>query len=202
MKIAIIGVGNVGGAFSEALSKKGHTIYLGVRDAKNAKLKNLIKNNVFAMSVNEAAQQADVILIAVHPNSLQDVCNNVDKTNKIIVDITNSIAEKLEGFSSNSEAIASWLGSKNVVKAFNTIGANLIDNTKFGDVIAPTFMASDSQEAKKIVSDLAKDLGFREVIDCGSLASASLLEQLAGVWVGLAMRAGLGRNIAFDLLRK
>jgi hypothetical protein len=62
------------------------------------------------------------------------------------------------------------------------------------------FLCGDDEEARTFVGWLAGDLGF-EVLDAGPLANAETLEAMARLWVYLA-RNGLGRDIAFRLVRK
>lgn len=52
-----------------------------------------------------------------------------------------------------------------------------------------------------MVGELAADIGF-DVVDIGSLANARMLENLALLWIELALRQELGPNIAFKLLRR
>jgi predicted dinucleotide-binding enzyme len=42
MNIAIIGAGNVGGTLGAAWANRGHEVFFGVRDAADAKLKELL----------------------------------------------------------------------------------------------------------------------------------------------------------------
>lgn len=62
-------------------------------------------------------------------------------------------------------------------------------------------IAGDDVEAKRTVSGLAQDLGF-DVVDAGPLRNARSLEHVAVLWIHLAMVGGLGRDIAFKLLRR
>ena len=48
---------------------------------------------------------------------------------------------------------------------------------------------------------LVDELGF-DPVDAGPLTQARLLEPLALLWISLAYRQGLGRNIAFRLMRR
>jgi predicted dinucleotide-binding enzyme len=63
------------------------------------------------------------------------------------------------------------------------------------------FVCGDDDAAKPMVLRLVADLGF-EAVDAGELKVARLLEPLAMLWIHLAMRQGLGREIAFALLRR
>jgi 8-hydroxy-5-deazaflavin:NADPH oxidoreductase len=51
------------------------------------------------------------------------------------------------------------------------------------------------------VLQLVAELGF-DAVDAGGLKVARLLEPLAMLWIHLAMAQGLGREIAFALLRR
>jgi predicted dinucleotide-binding enzyme len=62
-------------------------------------------------------------------------------------------------------------------------------------------VCGDDGEAKSLVLGVARDLGF-DAVDAGDLGAARLLEGLAELWVHLAFRAGLGRDMAFALLRR
>jgi hypothetical protein len=87
------------------------------------------------------------------------------------------------------------------VKAFNTTGAeNMLDPLYAGDAIT-MFICGDDPDAKATVTKLAEALGF-EVADVGGLETARLIEPLALVWINLAIKQGLGRNIAFKLVRR
>jgi 8-hydroxy-5-deazaflavin:NADPH oxidoreductase len=48
---------------------------------------------------------------------------------------------------------------------------------------------------------MARDVGF-DAIDAGPLKSACGIDRLLTVWRTLAFDAGLGRNVAFELLRR
>ena len=43
MKIAVIGIGNVGGTLGPAWAKAGHEVIFGVRDPDSAKVKTLLE---------------------------------------------------------------------------------------------------------------------------------------------------------------
>ena len=50
-----------------------------------------------------------------------------------------------------------------------------------------------------MVASLAETLGF-EAVDVGGLSMSGAVEGLAQVWIGLAHRQGLGRDIGLRLL--
>jgi predicted dinucleotide-binding enzyme len=203
MNIAIIGAGNVGGSLARAWSSK-HTIFLGVRDPSNPDKQELGKLPNTTVTKNaDAVSRADVIVIAVHPPQLREVCESLGNiSGKIIIDANNSIRERVADFPDNSAAIAAWTNGAKVVKCFNTAGANIIGHADFGEIKADTYMAGDNVQAKETVNSLAQDAGFARAVDCGKLANAAWLEKLADVWVGLVINSGLGREFAFKMLQR
>jgi predicted dinucleotide-binding enzyme len=102
---------------------------------------------------------------------------------------------------SGAESVSGWAPGARVVKAFNTTGSgNMMDADYRGQ--RPTmFFCGDDASAKEITAGLAEELGF-EPCDCGPLMVARYLEPVAGLWVQLAYREGLGTDIAFKLLRR
>ena len=66
---------------------------------------------------------------------------------------------------------------------------------------ATMLLCGDEEMAKAAVWQLAEELGF-EPVDAGPLSAARHLENLALLWIHLAQVNGLGRGIAFRLLRR
>lgn len=98
---------------------------------------------------------------------------------------------------SAAEEIAKSIPGAKVVKAFNTVFAQLLLNgADFGDGRKVTvFIAADSEQGKQTVRELAESMGF-ETVDAGTLKNARYLEPLAGLNIYLGYGAGLGTHIA------
>jgi 8-hydroxy-5-deazaflavin:NADPH oxidoreductase len=210
MNIAILGAGNVGGALGKGWAAKGHSIYYGVPDPQSEKIRallNSIGKNARAGNVHDAAANADVIVLATPWPATQDAVLAAGKlTGKIVIDCTNPLQPDLSGLAlghttSAAEQVAQWAAGARVVKAFNTTGAGNMANTHYGDKEITMCVAGDDASAKTVVMGLAHDLGF-EAVDAGPLKNARLLEPFAMLWIYLAVKQGLGPNIAFKLLRR
>lgn len=209
MKISIIGAGNVGGSLGKILAAKGHTIIYAVRNPLAAKVQSVLQETgPFASAdfVKEAVQKSDVTVLATPWEAIGEVVFQiVDLKGKILIDCMNPISPNpewpLSQGSSAAEEIAKRLTGFKVVKAFNTIGAGNLSDLSFGSIHADAFICGDDAEAKKIVSQLAKDIGF-DAVDVGGLRSAEMLESLAKLWITLAYQQGIGPHIAFKLLHK
>ena len=62
-------------------------------------------------------------------------------------------------------------------------------------------LAGDDSGAKAAVAEIAEQAGFT-VVDCGPLRNAALLENLAVLWIHLAVTEGRGRFVGFKLLER
>jgi 8-hydroxy-5-deazaflavin:NADPH oxidoreductase len=205
MKIAIIGTGNVGSALAAKWANKGHEVYLGVRDLKNFKgQKLLVITNIQVFSIQEAVKKSEVILLSTPAPAAIEVTKSLgDTTGKVIIDAMNIVkGNGPEGYSHTSDAILGNTQTKDVVKCFNTTGANNMLNTDYNGTAIDMFVAGDSLKAKEIAIQLAKDAGFAECYHIGGNDKFELMEQFAWFWINLAMFQGQGREIAFKLLKR
>lgn len=203
MKIAIIGTGNVGGALATAWAKAGHQILLGVRDTSHFKGVELLQNpNTTAKSIEDAAAEADVILVATPPQFAEELAGAFgDVSGKVIIDATNAVRTRPENYPTAYHAFSALTGAE-VVKCFNSTGyENMLDPVYGGEGI-DMFMAGDSDAAKKTARQLALDAGFGDCLDFGKSDKVVLLEQFALSWINLAIMQGHGRNMAFKVVRR
>jgi hypothetical protein len=201
MQIAIFGAGNVGSTLGHLWATGGHAITYGVRNPDSPKVRDALANtpNATASSFRDAAAVSEVIVNALPVNAIRPVFSSIsDWKGKTIIDTANRFTPPENGLSSAEELAAITPGAA-VVKAFNTIGYNILRDPTFGDRRATLVMCGDRAAAKGIVEGLACDLNF-DVIDAGSLKNARLLEAMAELWVHLARE--YGRDIAFKLLRR
>jgi 8-hydroxy-5-deazaflavin:NADPH oxidoreductase len=208
MKIGIIGAGDVGGTLGMRWRHKGHDIMFGIRNRQSQKVQKLIEldKNLQFGEIRETVAFGDVIVFAVPWTSVEEtilIAGNL--TDKIIIDPTNPLTPDLKGLAlentSAAETMSNLAKSAKVVKAFNMIGAQTLNNLIYDSQRADLFICGDDSHAKQIVRELAIDIGF-DVIDVGPLVNARLLESLALLWIELAFRQKLGPNIAFKLLRR
>lgn len=208
MKVGIIGAGDVGGTLGMRWRQKGHEIMFGIRNRQSRNVQKLIEldKNLEFGEIKETVAFGDVIVFAVPWTSVEEtilIAGNL--TDKILIDPTNPLTPDLKGLAlentSAAETMSNLAKSKKVVKAFNMIGAQTLNNLIYDSQRADLFICGDDSHAKQIVRELAIDIGF-DVIDVGPLVNARLLESLALLWIELAFRQKLGPNIAFKLLRR
>jgi NADPH-dependent F420 reductase len=208
-RIAIIGAGNVGGNLGTRLAQSGYSVRFGVKEGTDVKaLLDAAGPNASSGSVADAAKFGDIAFLAVPANVALDVARSLADTlaGKTVVDCNNPLTWKdgpiwaptAEG--SLAASIAKAVPNARVVKGFNTFGAE--HHKEPGRTGAPVnvFLASDDTEAKKAVTDVAKDAGFAPV-DAGPLRNAAVLENVAMLWIHLGMVGGQGRDFVLNLHR-
>lgn len=203
MRITILGAGNIGLAAGTKWKAKGHEITYGVRDPQSQKAWNAISIGAKVTTFQAAMENAEVVLVALPFGIADEVIKSIDVEwdGKIIIDATNPISAGTEPFDSAAEAISAWTGNADVVKAFNTTGVSNMINPEYNGKAIETFICGDDDAAKKVVSGLAEELGFK-VIDIGDLENALLLENLAKLWVTMAYKLGKGPNFAFTIVER
>jgi 8-hydroxy-5-deazaflavin:NADPH oxidoreductase len=203
MNIGIIGAGNVGSSLGAAWAKAGHAIMYGARDPNSEKTRKALATVQDAKvgTIPEAVAFGEVILLAVSWSGAREAVVSLgDLNGNVLIDALNTFGPDPER-GSGAEDIAAWATNARVVKAFNAMGANIMANPDFNGQSASTFIAGDDADAKATVTQLAQDIGL-DVVDAGPLANAAYLEATAKLWVYLAHTAGMGRDIAFKLLRR
>jgi 8-hydroxy-5-deazaflavin:NADPH oxidoreductase len=207
LRIAVIGAGNVGGNLGARLSNLGFPVRFGVREGKSPDaLLARCAAGASAASPAEAAEWAEVVVLAVPGSVAVDVARSLagSLAGKIVVDCNNPLVWKegpvwappAEG--SLALAIAAAAPGARVVKAFNTFGAEHHAEPGLSGSAAAVFVATDDADAKAKVTEIATRAGFR-AIDAGPLRNASVLENVAMLWIHLATVGGQGRGFAIGI---
>ncbi len=203
MKVLVIGAGNMGSAFVKQLSAAGHEASVTARDAAKTSALAAQYPGVKAVPLAAAADGKDVVILATgYPDAVAALQSVGDLQGKVVVDITNPLTADYMGLTlghstSASEEIAKAIPGAYVVKAFNTLfaqvlaqGATLADGSR-----ATVFYAGDHVPAKQSVKALAESLGFATA-DAGGLKNARYLEPLAGLNIYFGYGAGRGTGVA------
>ena len=192
MKIGIIGVGAIGGAFAKRAVAAGHEVVLSNRRGP-ASLTAAVQElgpRASAATVREAAA-AGVVFLSVPWKEIEGAVADLPPwEGRIVIDPTNAIVfpdfrPADLGDRTSTEIDAGLLPGARVVKAFNTLPAAVLaaDPHEAGGrrVI---FVSGDDIEAKASIVALVEGLGFAAV-DLGSLAVGGRLQQFGGPLAGL-----------------
>ena len=133
----------------------------------------------------EQASAVGIVVIAVPWDSVPVAVQGIDWDGKIVIDATNDwAADDLNGRTS-SELVADLVAGARVVKAANTLGADVLgsDPQEAGGrrVI---FVSGDDAEAKSAVVSLFEDAGFAAIY-LGDLATGGAMQQIHHPLAGL-----------------
>ncbi|MBN8703935.1 MAG: NAD(P)-binding domain-containing protein [Bacteroidetes bacterium] len=205
MNIAIIGSGNVGLALAKGLGKTSHNVYLGVRDQQSAKAIHAkqVLGNVPVLAISDACKNAEVIIITTPADSVVALIPYLGNVSgKVIIDATNSIRTKPEPYQTAFHAMVGLTTNAEIVKCFNSTGFENMTNPIYNDMGLDMFCAGNSLKAKQVAIQLSKEIGFENCYDFGGDDKVELLEKFALSWINLAIMQGLGRNIAFKVIKR
>ncbi len=207
MKIAILGTGQVAQKLSQLLAKAKHSVVLGSREpASKTNVENAFKE-VKIQTYPEVIGVAEVIVLAFPYAAAHTVLPDLSPLleGKIVIDATNPLQEDwsplvLGAENSAGEEISRMLPEAKVVKAFNTIFADMMEADKLATQSITAFYAGDHAEANQTVGQLLQTMGFAP-IEVGGLWNARYLEAMAHLNIQLAVGMQGGTGAAFHYVR-
>jgi NADPH-dependent F420 reductase len=193
MKVAIIGSGNVGKALAAAATKAGHEVTIASRDPMKAQEAATATNTQAAGSLTEAVQDAELVVLAVPADKVDDVVMSLsnDLDGKVVIDVSNRLdmqdpARNIDG-TSMAERIQQRLPRAHVMKAFNYAFASRQGDPNVDGTKLDGFVAGGDGPAKQKTLDFVESVGFRP-IDAGPLSMARALEAMGALIVHLQVR--------------
>lgn len=211
MKIAFIGIGNVGSALAGNLAKAGHEVTIAARDLNSDSVKSAqVKNPALKLKpVKEAVAKADVIFLATPFDTNEKALKDAGPLpGKIVVDCTNPVGpgltHGLKNEISGGEYLQNLIPNAKVVKAFTIYGfENLQDSTYpgYGDLKPAMLIAGNDKGAKEVVSRLCEQLGWQPV-DVGDISMSLHLEHFTLLWVKMGRVQGRGPNFVWAMLTR
>jgi predicted dinucleotide-binding enzyme len=194
MKVGILGSGDVAKALASGFLKHGHEVTLGTREAvkladwraKNPKG----KVSTFA----DTANFGELVVLAVKGSVAAEALRAAGAGNlagKTVIDATNPITDAapvngvLQFFTNLNESLMERLqrefADARFVKAFNSVGNQLMVDPKFKEGKPSMFICGNDEEAKNIVSGILDQFGW-ETEDMGKVEAARAIEPLCMLW--------------------
>jgi 8-hydroxy-5-deazaflavin:NADPH oxidoreductase len=186
--VAIIGTGNIGGRLAAAFAAGGQDFLLAARDQEAAgKLAADLGGHAEAVSVDEAIERADVLVLAVWFDVFKQLIAQYGErlAGKIIIDPTNPVApdgnggfQKIIGEQESAGQILAGLlpPRARLVKAFGTLSADSLSAAARREPErAVLFYAADDDAAGDLVADLIRTGGY-EPVRAGGLDQSIRLE--------------------------
>jgi hypothetical protein len=203
--VAVLGTGDMGDSFGPRLAALGYRVVYGSRNPTSDKVTALVAltgHGASATTQKDAAQQGDIVLLALPWPAMETIMQNLgDLDGKVLIDmswppsdIDDDGYDRITIETSAAEMIQGWNPRAMVVKAFLTLGSNVIDDpsTASGPVTVP--IASDHRIAKEKTAKIAAELGL-DPVDAGPLRFARNIEAMAEL---MLVPYSQGRDEAWD----
>ncbi len=204
MIIGIIGgTGKQGtGIAKRILYNTDYVVYIGSRDQQKgiSHAKKLEKQfsgkTIIGGSNHDAVEKADVVIVAVPFDSLEEILINPFKEKlkeKIVIDCINPLKFKKKGvflFQPDGKSVTEWISEKidnpKVVAGFKTISSSLLNSMR--TIKQDCFVASDSENAKLVVKEMISSILKTRVIDSGPSFTARYLEAMTALAININIR--------------
>lgn len=192
-KFGVLGSGEVGQVLAKGLRDIGHEVRIGSRDPRKLAAytaETKIPSGTFA----EVAKWGDALVLAVLGSAAEDVLKQVGVENfagKLVIDTTDPITEApprdgvLESFTGPNESLMERLQKAaphaRFVKAFNSVGSDLMVNPKFEGGKPTMFYGGNDPAARAETARILEQFGW-EAADMGTAVAARAIEPLAVLW--------------------
>jgi 8-hydroxy-5-deazaflavin:NADPH oxidoreductase len=212
MKIAFIGVGNVGAPLADRLQKLDHQVVIAARDPQSQTVQTALNQNpsLLVESPLDAVKSSDVVFLVTPFSAIESALTPLRTalSGKILVDCINPIganlSHALQSRLSSSEIIQQLVPDARVVKAFTIYGYENFENNQYpgyGDLKPAMLIAGNNSDAKLVVANFCQQLGW-EPIDTGNIDMSLHLEHMALLWIKMARVQGTGAGFVWARLQK
>lgn len=188
LKVAIIGLGNIGKVVAKNLVNGNQPIIIASRKLEDAQALALkLGKLATAVETVEAIKAADIIILSIWFNTIQEFFKTYAKElqGKIIIDPSNPIApdenggfKKVIGENESAGQLNAAILPQDaiLVKAFGTLSAASLENASAQTPEkAVLFYAADNNSIDNIIEQLIVESGF-EAVKVGGLDQAIRIE--------------------------
>jgi predicted dinucleotide-binding enzyme len=184
--VGIIGAGRLGQAMARVAIRAGRSVVIANSRGPESltTVVSALGEGVSAGTAGEAAS-AGIVVVAVPWDRVPEAVQGLNWNGQVVIDATNDwAADDLDGRTS-SEIVADLVAGARVVKAANTLSAEVLASDPHqADGQRVIFISGDDADAKAEVVAVFQDAGFAP-IDLGDLATGGAMQQihhpLAGV---------------------
>jgi len=190
--VAVIGTGDMGDSLGPRFARLGYRVVYGSRTPESEKVQALVKqtgDNASAASQQEAARQGDIVLTLVPWPAMEQVAQSLGNLDgKIVIDVSMPFEQGEDGYpqklvaTSSAEIIQGFNPGARVVKAWATLGSQVIDDTGAVDGPVTVPLASNDREAKETVAKIVAAMGM-DPVDFGPLRMAREIESMQMIYM-------------------
>jgi 8-hydroxy-5-deazaflavin:NADPH oxidoreductase len=192
-RIGILGSGDVGQTLAMGFKKHGYDVRIGSRSP--AKLSNFTASSGIANGTfRDVAAWGEMLVLCVLGSAAKEVLDGAGAAaldGKVIIDTTNPIEDAppedgvIRVFTGPNESLLERLQAAypraRFVKAFNSVGNDLMVNPTLPGGKPTMFFCGNDAEAKAEVATLLDQFGW-EPADMGTMKAARAIEPLCQLW--------------------
>jgi 8-hydroxy-5-deazaflavin:NADPH oxidoreductase len=192
VRIGVLGTGVVGTTIAGKLRELGHDVLIGSRTAGED-----------AVPFADAAAHGELVFNCTNGNASLEALNAAGAENlvgKVLIDVANALdfsqgRPPLVGVSTGDsvgEQIQRAFPEAKVVKALNTVNANMMVDPGVLPGEHDIFLCGDDEEAKGQVTELLQSFGWPadRILDLGDITAARAQELYVALWLRLMGVAG------------
>ncbi len=184
--VGVIGAGRLGQAMARTAVRAGRSVVIANSRGPESltSVVSELGDGVSAGTV-EQASAAGIVVIAAPWDRVPEAVQGIDWDGKTVIDATNDwAADDLNGRTS-SELVADLVAGARVVKAANTLSAEVLESEpQEAGGRRVLFISGDDADAKADVVALFENAGFA-AIDLGDLAAGGAMQQIHHPLAGL-----------------
>ena len=178
----------MGRALGHGWALAGERVVYGSREPGARTDLGSVASGAAVRSYGEAVAEGDVVVIAIPFSQVAPLVEQYrdDLQGKVVIDITNPFDDLKDRNKAAAQITSELIGSQaRVVAAFKDNFAHTLypENRRDGERIQVR-LAGDDDAAKALVASLAEKLGA-DVLDCGSLANARVLDGMVSLMLFL-----------------
>jgi len=211
MRIGILGSGLMGAKLGTIFARAGHEVVFSYARSRQ-KLERLAReagNNASAGTPSEAAQDADILLLAVHWSRVDEILKQAgDLSGKVIVSCSLPMNDGnttlvIANTSSGAEELAKKVPKAHLVLAFNTVPSEVlfgVFESRRKKARPSLVYCGDNAKAKQAAAQLIRDVGF-DPLDVGPLRIARYAEPFSLLVAQIAYEGDGGPKLAYRFER-
>jgi 8-hydroxy-5-deazaflavin:NADPH oxidoreductase len=185
--VGIIGAGRLGQAMARTALRAGRDVVIANSRSPEtlAPVLSALGDEATGGTVEDAAAAA-IVVLAVPWNRVREAVDGMAWNGQVVIDATNNFDPSVLNGTTSSEVVADLLEPARVVKAANTLRADVLasDPHEGAGRRRVIFLSGDDADAKAEVARLFDEAGFAPV-DLGHLDVGGAMQQIGGPLAGL-----------------